>query len=104
MVQHLLIPRRARKPNERKNDLVMGVIPFGSMWQALQQLEGLPVVVDLLGTRKELLRSFRRCQRIVKCLFPLLGSEPVQGQERRILADRRSATQGRYNLLFERLG
>ena len=73
----------------------MDAIQFGRVRQALDQLKGLPVVVNRLGTSKEPPRPFRRFQRVVECLVPRLGSEPVIGQWRHTLADRRLFAWGR---------
>ena len=46
----------------------------------LQQIKGLPVLVDCLGTSIEFACLFCRFQRVLECFFPSLGSEPMIGQ------------------------
>ena len=50
--------------------LANGRIQLGRVRQALDQLKGLPVVVNRLGTSKEPPRPFRRFQCVVECLVP----------------------------------
>src|SRR5262245_34352596 len=76
-----LIPHPARKPKEQHDDIALDTAAFQRKRQAFDQLEGLPVAIDRLGTCEQLLSVFRRLHCVLEGLLPVLRRQPMMGQE-----------------------
>ena len=78
----------------------MDPVPLDITGQPLEQIEGLPVMADCFRSGIESFRPSGGFERVVECLLPVLGPEPVMGEQRRTLSGRGLIRRGcRYPLL-----
>ena len=84
-----LVPRPSGQPQEREDDVDVRLASLERGRQLLQQRQGLPVVGDGLRPRVELPCPAGGLERVGERPLPVLGPEPVMGEERRLLAGAR---------------
>src|SRR5215475_15991995 len=81
MAQYLrlscLIPLPARQVHERKDCPNLNTVPLGRRRQTFEQIEGLRIVADCLGTSVDFCRYSGRLESITQSLLHVSRSEPV---------------------------